>query len=1382
MDKNNVTKEVILLNKATKTTMRFKKVLSALKVVSVNYCICSIVCFILLNGKIAAESTQTSQRVVYSIGDCDIYPQNSSEPCEDTDKSFKDVASEVKEKMYNDVQIIVNTIQVHMNGNASFINLTSLNITGIFHLTNIICTTPGAGIMLRDIDSVMLTNLNLRQCGSLFTNTLKKNKTISSALIMIHCSNVQIYNLTIEQSNGTGLMVFNHRGGTVNIRSATFRENELSQIHNNANSSTTSIFGGGGVYILLGKFQSENSMNYLPMTFQFEDCTFEQNTAHNKHFSYLSGESQKDCGEGGGVYLTIDHKRGISNVYTSFVNCSFVENYACVGAGLSLKIHGGKFGQEITNITFNVTDTRFYDNGCYSGYGWINETDNTTEYAHFGGGLYLALSKLNNYDNRSGIENCHIHFSNISFTRNCAKYGGGVYYYSDRSKQIPFDNTVLFDDCCFENNRAHIGSAVDMAPNIFTKLMTGHTIIPTFRNCTFSENYVFAYKERNGQKTFGLGTIRTSLQDVHFEGHNHFEINWGTALYVVNAIANFQKSSATFVNNTGLQGGAIALIESATVILGPNSYEFHNNSAFYQGGAIYVLLIDNFDIAVSRSCFLQYADPYCNHDIDDVDNYTCDELPWKANITFEGNKVIQGKTGHTLYATSLYPCQVVNNNSGLHSDFLVLNISEVFSKRGIEISGDNHIATDGATINVNADTPLMVIPGEKKRHNITVTDDLGQNSNVLFRVKKNCEKFSELADQESDKINISSTFIGDTLQLMGKPTGPNQTSRFNLHTLSSRQIFIEIDVELLDCPPGFKLDDDEKCICNENAAIGIYKCDIKKFQSHLLPGYWVGYLPEESSTNLVTCTCPFCNYSVSTSEYYNIVLPRNKSELNRAVCGDTRTGKVCGKCRENYTVHFHSPGYHCKLITLSDPVNGCKLGWLFYILSELVPVTLVFIIVLVFNISFTSGRVSGLILFSQLLGMFDIDASGIIKFSSTEKRKIDKWAQGYKVLYGVFNLEFFNSETLSFCIMKNASALDMIAFKYITILYALILIASVIWIMNKCGGRCCGKYCRITTVRSSVIHGISSFLVICYTQCVRISMNLLNPVHFNVELGSNSSPPVRVWYNAEIGYFHNQHLPYALPALFCLLTIGILPPALLISYPLLNKVTAFFGCDDLRSIGFISQKLSISNLKPLLDSFQSCFKDNMRFFAGLYFLYRMVILFIYAVTTSYSAYYTAVSGTLLIMLVVHTICQPYVNRTHNIIDALLLADLILISCFSFYNYHRNHYLRGVKHLTTTIAAVLQLILIYLPVIVLGLYILFILCKRVAKCKPIASTEQAIKLREFIRTISNESEDNDLDVDELELTHDQLMDEDVEYNANTCGYFKADSAEMTLNYI
>ena len=1318
--------------------------------------------------------------------------QNCTELCEND--ILENITTEVKKQKCSNVQININTTSMHLNSNVSFSNLTSLTINGeIINSTTLFCNSSinsNAGIVLSDVRSIALSNLRIIGCGSLVQRSFKtKNNNFSSALTIIRCRDVQINRVAIAKSNGTGLMILNHQEGTVSIKSSTFKENTLPL--NYVGNSISLIFGGGGVYIHLGQFQGSS---YNPMTFQFDNCTFENNTARNKHFSYLhthiANESQESSGEGGGVYLSVGHTSSNSNVNVSFLNCTFADNYAFVGGGLSVRVYGKTESDDKTvNVSVNIDDSQFRHNGCRKSH---------SEYAHFGGGAYLSLQEV------SAIENCHIRLTRVEFVENCAQYGGGVYYYSDRSEHSLVSdstkNSAVFDECCFHNNTAHIGSAVDMTPNIFQKLSSGYSIVPTFKNCEFLANNVFInHKKFNNSDPYnctlyttntpGLGTVRTSHQNIHFQGHNSFEGNWGTALYVVNAIVNFENSSASFVNNTGLQGGAIALVESASMIVGPQNYDFHNNSAYYQGGAIYVLLIDHFDIEISKSCFIQYADTACNKtEKDDVDssNIVCNN--WKASINFTKNHVLRGKAGHTIYATSLYPCTVFNIGTKYQPEYITVDPWKALTIYGIEIDCNSshmpQIATDGNEFCVYSDIPLMVIPGKEYSHGITVIDDLGQNAVVPFRVVTHD---SNMRRQLSKDVNPDATFVEDEIQLMGSPS---QTAILNLHTLSARQIYIEVNVTLVKCPPGFVIDEsnpnESKCICNEKAPVGIFKCNLEKFHSYLLPGYWVGVLEDVNvsteSSRLVTCTCPFCDYdkNMSASEF-EVVLPQNEFELTKTVCGKTRTGTVCGSCQDTFTVHYHSPDFLCKP---KKPV-GCKLGWLFYILSELVPVTIIFIIVLVFNISFTSGTISGFILFSQLLVTLDIDASGIIKFSYSEKHKLNEWAQGYQMLYGLFNLEFFNSNSLSFCIMTNASALDTIAFKYITILYTLLLILSVIWIMNKCGGRCCGKYCRITTVRSSVIHGISSFLVICYTQCVQVSMNLLNPVHFNVELDSGFNPRPRVWLNGDIKYFSTRHLNYALPALFCLLTIGILPPALLLCYPLLNKVLAFFGCDDVKSNCLFCHKISVSYLKPLLDSFQSCFKDNMRFFAGLYFIYRWIILLAYAATQSYSIYYTTMIGGFLAILVLHTVFQPYVKRAHNIIDTLLLADLIIISCLSFYNYHKNHYLRGVRHTTTTSAAILQLVLIYLPLIVLGVYILMVVCKKIKDRKSITFfasdklvPKRANKLREFIRTISSKNEDNDSD--NVELTHDQLMDEDVDFDENACDYFKA--TDMILHNI
>jgi predicted outer membrane repeat protein len=72
-------------------------------------------------------------------------------------------------------------------------------------------------------------------------------------------------------------------------------------------------------------------------------------------------------------------------------------------------------------------------------------------------------------------------------------------------------------------------------------------------------------------------------------------------VYVINGVVNCSKSDVHFVNNTGLQGGAMALIGSSTMVVGPCKYEFINNTAIHQGGAIYVSLTDSTDFITSRS-------------------------------------------------------------------------------------------------------------------------------------------------------------------------------------------------------------------------------------------------------------------------------------------------------------------------------------------------------------------------------------------------------------------------------------------------------------------------------------------------------------------------------------------------------------------------------------------------------------------------------------------------------------------------------------------------------------------------------------------------------------------------------------------------------------
>ena len=110
-------------------------------------------------------------------------------------------------------------------------------------------------------------------------------------------------------------------------------------------------------------------------------------------------------------------------------------------------------------------------------------------------------------------------------------------YYSNRGLQaFSHLNSMLLNNCIFKHNRAHIGSAVAMMPDLFMKLSSGFIVVPKFQNCNFSNNSVYKKKslDIHTQRITGIGTVYASFYDIHFEGNNIFHSNKGTAIYAVN--------------------------------------------------------------------------------------------------------------------------------------------------------------------------------------------------------------------------------------------------------------------------------------------------------------------------------------------------------------------------------------------------------------------------------------------------------------------------------------------------------------------------------------------------------------------------------------------------------------------------------------------------------------------------------------------------------------------------------------------------------------------------------------------------------------------------------------------------------------------------------
>ena len=153
-----------------------------------------------------------------------------------------------------------------------------------------------------------------------------------------------------------------------------------------------------------------------------------------------------------------------------------------------------------------------------------------------------------------------------------------------------------------------------------------------------------------------------------------------------------------------------------------------------------------------------------------------------------------------------------------------------------------------------------------------------------------------------------------------------------------------------------------------------------------------------------------------------------------------------------------------------------------------------------------------------------------------------------------------------------------------------------------------------------------------------------------------------------IEYLKREHLAYAIPAIVCLATVVSLPPLLLLICPLYLKLLGLCGAGESRLAGFVSRVLLISKLWPIFDSFQGTFKDNFRFFAGLYFLYRIAILSTSAFASTALQAHLIMELILILIIGIHAIIWPYQKTLHNVSDICILVNITLINSLSLYAY------------------------------------------------------------------------------------------------------------------
>ena len=1169
------------------------------------------------------------------------------------------------ENLQSDTRIILHS-GLHILGRG--VGLSRVNNISIVGTNDSIvnCSSINVGVKFVHVVGLFISSIQFQHCGVLqdSTSISSTNGSITvafrSAFYFLNSTDITISTVNFINNTGVAVTMYD-TGGHVIIENIQFSYNKVpdydSLIHP----------GGGGLYIEFTNCtpgQVENcALNPFVRSNQYKliNCSFIDNhgtNLPNSTTTFLNKHtpSWQRFGFGGG--LSIAMKGESSNNSFIIDNCTFINNKGLVGGGMSLMIDDLS-----KNNTFKIVNSRF----------WYNHAQ------HGGGGIEFGFfSPKVTCDTTIIFNNCH-------FLHNSAVYGGAVAFYSSRAEYTSVTkNYVTFEVCSWHYNEAVVGAAIVLFPQDWVSISSGYLPDLHLYNCIFTRNTISYFQEKDTDHITSTVSVNGAIIysdtfSLYFSGNTSFFSNRGSSICItVGEVNVLEEARMEFVRNTARRGGALSLVDHASVVAYKNSkITFQNNSALELGGAIYYVSNNYLDFINSRRCFLRY------HEISPVNE-------WVTEFIFINNQA--RNYGHSIYATSLEACA----RASVTNISTPYNISTVFHWKPFTFfpqlgSEDHIITTDPLQFSLNSNY-IESAPGIVTDLKLKVKDGLGQPLNTVLYAS--CD--SECSD---GNVSILYRYVSDNkIMFNGRE---NKSITVNLETTTSRPSHTRVNVKLTFCPPGYFFNGDS-CQCSVSTSHelpGIVGCDDHKGQAKMQLGYWAGCVAAgERRQTLATGQCPlgYCSYTSGKNQSEKIILlPGNCNALGESMCKDNnRQGWLCGECIDGYSVYFHSDRFKCG--NCSHP----ELGIPFYILSELLPLTILFAVIIIFDISFTSGVVGSFIFFAQVLDFFDVTAFGSYNLPYWMLFLLNM----YKFIFGCLNLDFFKLDVLSFCLWGKTTVLDVLVFKYMTTLFGLALIALLILLM---------KFCSFTILRYfrknkyggyTVTNGLTAFIIITYSQCAKVSFEILNRFRLSVDTSDfNSGYYDVVFLSGNTPFFGRNHLKYALPAVLCIVYITLVP-ILLILQPV------YFSCKRWSPLKFQTvsqvmerwnchlscQKLTLA-VKPLMDSFQSVFKDEMRIFAGFYFLYRLAIAASFAFSVTAVLMYTLLEVILITILAVHSIFQPYLNRKHNITDSLIYADLALINGISLYNFIAKQYHFDGQNYTELLVGI-QLVLIYLPVI------------------------------------------------------------------------------------
>ena len=681
----------------------------------------------------------------------------------------------------------------------------------------------------------------------------------------------------------------------------------------------------------------------------------------------------------------------------------------------------------------------------------------------------------------------------------------------------------------------------------------------------------------------------------------HFTNNNGTALHL--SLSQLTFVGYTFFENTTANSGAALYLEQGSQVYFGDINDHHviiiqfvNNRATQYGGAIYADL--------PSTC--------------PINGVMFRTFYWNLNISFMNNKA--GIIGNSMYFNIHELCTIDTNVSSINSLFYFpykFNYSEAYNKsiitspHSVVLYFPNH---DGSYISNETVFIRNKILGKAITFTGAIFDYISSPAEpTQFHIQclNGCTNYF-LAD---DRLLIDNVSLL-TITLSGSRIDFNPVnitlSLTSILASFNKQITLQLIIELSPCYSGYFYDvHSNNCVCyNHKDIVGCYD-DYNEIKR----GYWFGTVTDPSKPTVSLCPSRYCYFGKhrnGTRQGY-CILPSASDDQ----CHVHRTGVACGECKPGYTLAYDSPDCINKLHKCSPGMSV-----LVIVLTILYWISVVAVVFILMHFSckfqIPSGYAYGIIYYYSIVDILSNNNPYISDAVFQVIAVLSSFAKLTPQLFG------------QLCLVQGLSGIDQ-QFIHYTHALAVLLMLLIIVLIARYSPR------LAFYVRRYIISVICILLLLSYTSLASTSLQLLRATHYPGYDG------LYVYVSPDMKYFNNRHGFYGVVALLCGVIVVIGLPLFLLLEPLV-----------------LNRWFNFVRVKPLLDQFQSCYKNKYRWFAAYYLICRQVIIIIVYFGNDYyeMLYYLQTACVVIAML--HIWIQPYKSDFLNAFDGIVLLTIILV--------------------------------------------------------------------------------------------------------------------------